>query len=101
MIVRRVSDYRDTYSQSNIWNRGDGSRFSNMFTNCHYRSSDSDMVKTPDRINLLEVYRGIRKVWTINPETKVVDKDKKKKSRAKRKKEFLKETDSWKETCNE
>jgi hypothetical protein len=56
------------------------------------------MAKTPDRINLLEVYRGIRKVWTINPQTKVVDKDKKKKSRAKRKKEFLKEKDSWKET---
>lgn len=37
---------------------------------------------------LLDIYHSIRKTWEFNPKTRVVDKDKKKKSRAQIKREF-------------
>ena len=47
-------------------------------------------ISKKDTIDCYEIYKGIRKVWEINPKTKVVHNGKKK-SRKKIKKDFKKQ----------
>ena len=48
--------------------------------------------KKPD--TFLETYRRLRKLWGFAPVSRIVDKDKKKKGRARIKREFKKELDN-------
>ncbi len=51
--------------------------------------------KRKDKLSWLEAYNRIRKVWGFAPISKVLDKDKKKRNRAKIKRDFKKDLENY------